>query len=39
MGILPGMHRIEGVNGSNSVLLADEQMALVETGISYQESG
>ena len=34
MEIAPGVHRIEGVTGSNAVLLVDEQMALVDTGIS-----
>ena len=34
MEIAPGVHRIEGVNGSNAVLLADEQMAVVDTGTS-----
>jgi glyoxylase-like metal-dependent hydrolase (beta-lactamase superfamily II) len=29
----PGVHRIEGINGSNAVLLADEQMAVIDTGI------
>ncbi|MSQ14176.1 MAG: MBL fold metallo-hydrolase [Dehalococcoidia bacterium] len=33
MEIAPGVHRIEGINGSNSVLLVDEQMAVVETGV------
>ena len=32
--IAPGIHRVESVNGSNSVLLVDEQMAVVDTGIS-----
>ena len=32
MEIAPGIHAIEGVRGSNAVLLADEQMALVDTG-------
>jgi glyoxylase-like metal-dependent hydrolase (beta-lactamase superfamily II) len=34
MEIAPGVHRVEGVTGSNAVLLVDEQMALVDTGIS-----
>ena len=34
MEIAPGVHRLENVNGSNAVLLADEQMAVVDTGIS-----
>ncbi len=34
MEVAPGVHRIEGVNGSNAVLLAGEQMALVDTGIA-----
>ncbi len=34
MEITPGVHRIENVNGSNAVLLVDEQMAVVDTGIS-----
>lgn len=34
MEISPGVHRIENVNGSNAVLLVDEQMTLVDTGIS-----
>lgn len=34
MEIAPGVHRVEGVNGSNAVLLADEQMAVVDTGIA-----
>jgi glyoxylase-like metal-dependent hydrolase (beta-lactamase superfamily II) len=34
MEIAPGVHRIEGITGSNAVLLADEQMAVVDTGIS-----
>ena len=29
----PGVHRIDGINGSNAVLLAGEQMAVVDTGI------
>ena len=33
MEVVPGVHRIEGVNGSNAVLLVDEQMAVVDTGI------
>ena len=32
MEIAPGVHAIEGVRGSNAVLLADEEMALVDTG-------
>ena len=34
MEIAPGVHRVEGINGSNSVLLVGEQMAIVETGIA-----
>ena len=34
MEIAPRVHRVEGVNGSNAVLLADEQMAVVDTGIA-----
>lgn len=34
MEIAPGIHRIEDVTGSNVVLLMDEQMAVVDTGIS-----
>ena len=34
MEISPGVHRIENVTGSNAVLLVDEQMAVVDTGIS-----
>ena len=34
MEIVPGVHRIEDVTGSNTVLLVDEQMAVVDTGIS-----
>ena len=34
MEIAPGVHRIEGVTGSNAVLLAGEQMAVVDTGIA-----
>lgn len=34
MEITPGVHRIDGVTGSNAVLLLDDQMALVDTGIS-----
>ena len=34
MEIVPGVHRIDGVTGSNAVLLVDEQMAIVDTGIS-----
>ena len=34
MEITPGVHRIENVAGSNAVLLVDEQMAVVDTGIS-----
>jgi glyoxylase-like metal-dependent hydrolase (beta-lactamase superfamily II) len=34
MEIAPNVHRIEGVTGSNSVLLAGEAMAVVDTGIS-----
>ena len=33
MEIVPGVHRIEGVRGSNVVLLVDEQMAVVDTGV------
>ena len=29
MEIIPGVHRLEGVNGSNVTLLVDEQMAVV----------
>ncbi len=34
MEIAPGVHRIEGLTGSNGVLLVDEQMAMVDTGVS-----
>ena len=34
MEISPGVHNLEDVNGSNVVLLVDEQMAVVDTGIS-----
>ena len=34
MEIAPGVHRLEDVTGSNVVLLADERMAVVDTGIS-----
>ena len=34
MEITPGVHRIEEVTGSNSVLLVYEQMAVVDTGIA-----
>ena len=34
MEIAPGVHRIEDTTGSNVVLLVDEQMAVVDTGIS-----
>ena len=34
MEISPGVHRIENVTGSNAVLLVDEQIAVVDTGIS-----
>ena len=34
MEIAPGVHRVEDVTGSNVVLLVDEQMAVVDTGIS-----
>ena len=34
MEVAPGVHRIEGINGSNAVLLAGERMALVDTGVS-----
>ena len=34
MEIIPGVHRIEGVTGSNAILLADEQMTVVDTGIA-----
>ena len=34
MELAPGVHRLENVNGSNVVLLADEQMAVVDTGIA-----
>ena len=34
MEIAPGVHRVEDATGSNVVLLADEQMAVVDTGIS-----
>lgn len=34
MEIVPGVHRIEGITGSNAVLLVDEQLAVVDTGIS-----
>ena len=33
MELTPGVHRIEGINGSNAVLLVDEQMAVVDTGV------
>ncbi|MDP6101857.1 MAG: MBL fold metallo-hydrolase [Dehalococcoidia bacterium] len=33
MEIAPGVHNIEGVTGSNVVLLADEQMVVVDTGL------
>lgn len=32
MEILPGVHRVDGIKGSNAVLLLDEQMAVVDTG-------
>ena len=34
MEVAPGVHRIEGVTGSNAVLLVDDQMAVVDTGVS-----
>jgi glyoxylase-like metal-dependent hydrolase (beta-lactamase superfamily II) len=34
MEIVPNVHRVEGVRGSNAVLIADEQMAIVDTGIA-----
>ena len=34
MEIAPGVHSLEDVTGSNVVLLADERMAVVDTGIS-----
>ena len=34
MEIASGVHRLEDVTGSNVVLLADERMAVVDTGIS-----
>ena len=34
MEIVPGVHRIDGITGSNSVLLVDDQMALVDTGVA-----
>ncbi|MCH2525068.1 MAG: MBL fold metallo-hydrolase [Dehalococcoidia bacterium] len=34
MEITPGVHRITDINGSNAVLIVDEQMAVVDTGIS-----
>lgn len=34
MELAPGVHRIEGINGSNSVLIVGEQMAVIETGIN-----
>jgi len=34
MEIAPKVHRIENVTGSNVMLLVDEQMAVVDTGIS-----
>ncbi len=33
MEIAPGVHRIDGITGSNAVLLVDQQMAMVDTGI------
>ena len=33
METAPGVHRIEGTNGSNAVLLAGDEMAVVDTGI------
>ena len=33
MEIVSGVHRIEGINGSNAVLVVDEKMAVVDTGI------
>ncbi len=32
MEILPGVHNIEGITGSNAVLLLDERMTLIDTG-------
>ncbi|MEK7215311.1 MAG: MBL fold metallo-hydrolase [Chloroflexota bacterium] len=32
MEIVPGVYRVEGIAGSNAVLLAGEQMAVVDTG-------
>ena len=34
MEITPGVHRIEGLNGSNVVLLVGNEMAVIDTGIS-----
>lgn len=34
MEIAPGVHRIEDLSGSNAILLAGEQMAVVDTGIA-----
>src|SRR5687767_12525587 len=33
MEIVPGVHRIPGITGSNACLLAGEQMAVVDAGI------
>jgi glyoxylase-like metal-dependent hydrolase (beta-lactamase superfamily II) len=32
--IAPGVHLVEGVSGSNVVLLVDEEMAVIDTGVS-----
>ena len=34
MEITPGVHRIDNVTGSNSVLLVDDHLAVVDTGLS-----
>jgi glyoxylase-like metal-dependent hydrolase (beta-lactamase superfamily II) len=34
MEITPGVHRIDGITGSNSVLLVDDHIAVIDTGIS-----
>jgi glyoxylase-like metal-dependent hydrolase (beta-lactamase superfamily II) len=34
MEIIPGVHQIEGVTGSNVVLIVDSEMTLVDTGIA-----
>ena len=33
MDIVPGAHLIEGVRGSNVYLLADDELALIDTGL------